>query len=89
MIAESYLAQQQYAAAEKEYIKVESLYKIPEWQARAAFQQGACLEALKDTNKAIAQYESLLKNWPESDQADKARIRLETLKKLVDSTKGK
>jgi len=87
MIAETYLAEQKYESAEKEYILVE-LYQYPVWQARAAYQQGACLEALKQIDKAVERYEVLLQKWPDSEQAAMARSRLEALGKKVESTSG-
>ena len=86
MIGESYLAEQKYENAEREYSKVEILYLFPQWQARALYQQGACQEALKLTDKAVKSYETLLSKWPESEQAKSAKDRLEALGKPSQTT---
>lgn len=86
MIGESYLAEQKYENAEREYSKVEILYLFPQWQARALYQQGACQEALKLTDKAVKSYETLLSKWPDSEQAKSAKDRLEALGKPSQTT---
>jgi len=89
LIAETFLAEKSYEQAEREYIKVETLYDFPVWQARAVYQSATCQEELKMTDAAIKSYELLLSKWPQSEQASQASQRLEILKKQAQTNPGK
>jgi len=78
-IGESFINQNQYDKALPEYLKVYHLYEYPEWQAAALFQAGQCDEARKQVNKAVQSYQDLLKEFPNSEVAPKARTRLKAL----------
>lgn len=80
-IAETYLMQKNFTEALPRYIRVELLYPAyPELQAAALFQAGQCDEILKEVGKAINSYEKLVKDYPDSDQVEKAKSRLKALK---------
>jgi TolA-binding protein len=83
-IGETYLFEKDFEAALKEYLKVDILYKFPEWQAAALFQAGVCQEALGQWKPAARTYEDLLKRYPENtDIAPQARERLEQVRKKL------
>jgi TolA-binding protein len=66
-----------FGKALQEYFKVEALYKFPEWQAPAVFQAAACYEKLNQWKEAVKTYDGLIKDYPESEYAAKAKSRLE------------
>ena len=76
MIAETYLMQNDHENALKEYLKVYYLYKYPEWQAPALYQAAVCDEKLNQWNDAVRAYEDVLKDFPESEFAAKAKKNL-------------
>jgi TolA-binding protein len=76
MIADTYLLQKQFQDAQREYLKVYVLYKFPEWQSAALFYAGTCDEALGQWTNAIKSYEDLVREFPESEFAGKAKAQL-------------
>lgn len=76
MIGEIYLLQKNYAKAEEEFLKVDILYKFPEWQAPALFQAGSCQEELMHWKDALRTYDALVKTYPKSEYAKMAAERL-------------
>ncbi len=80
MIAETYMIQEQYEAAQREYLKVYHLHKFPDWQAPALWQAGQCDEALKQPATAIETYELLVNEFGNTEYAANARTRLKDLK---------
>ena len=82
LVAETYLLEKNFQQAQKEYLKVEVLYKFPQWQAPALFQSAVCLETLQKWKAAAADYDQLIKRYPESEYTAKARARMpEVLKR--------
>jgi len=75
-VAETYLMQKEYEAAQREYLKVYHLHKYPQWQALALFQAARCDEALQQWDAAVETYESLLKEFADSERAAQAKERL-------------
>ncbi|MFN0054888.1 MAG: tetratricopeptide repeat protein [Planctomycetales bacterium] len=83
-IAETYLFEKNYDEALKAYLKVEILYKYPEWQAPALFQAGVCQEALGQWKAAAKTYDELLRDYSDNkDVAPKARERLDQVRKKL------
>lgn len=80
MNAETYLLQQNYKAALESFVRVDILYDFPEWQAPALFQAAACDEQLGDWPQVVRDYELLIKKFPKSEWAEKAKPRLEEAK---------
>ncbi len=80
-IAETYVLEKNYKAALLEYLKVDIRYKYPEWQAPALYQAGVCHEALSEWKAAQQTYQNLLRDYPMSELAPKARERLEVIRK--------
>lgn len=80
MIAETYFLQKNFKAALENYLKVYILYKFPDWQSAALFQAALCDEQLGEWAKAAEDYESLLREFPTSEFAEKAKPRLEAAK---------
>jgi TolA-binding protein len=78
MIGETYFLQEQYAAAAREYLRVEVLYAFPHWQAAALLQAGKCYEQLGQWKDAGDAYSRLLRLHPQSAFAAEARERLDT-----------
>lgn len=83
MIAETYFIQKDFQSALENYLRVVVLFKFPAWQAPALFQAGACDEELGDWPKAVEDYETLLKDFPQSEWAEKAKPRLAAAKLKV------
>lgn len=71
----------QYDEAVKALIKVEVLYSYPKWSAKALLETARALERPGKIEKARAQYEELIRKYPESDAAVVARKRLKNLDK--------
>lgn len=80
-IAETFLLEKDYQRALLEYLKVDIRYKFPAWQAPSLLQAGACHEALNEWKEAVKTYENLLRDYPNSEYAPKARERLEVARK--------
>lgn len=89
MRGEIYLLQKDYKNAEAEFLKVDILYKFPDWQAPALFQAAGCQEELKQWKAAAKSYEDLIKNYPKSEYAKKAATeRLPIVKQKIKSSAG-
>ena len=82
-IAETYMFEKDFQTALKEYLKVDILYKFPDWQAPSLFQAGVCQEALKQYKDAARTFEELIQNYPDNEVVPKARERLEQLRKRL------
>lgn len=86
LIADSYHYEKKYDEAYREYQTVDILYdEFPEWQAPALHAAGLCLENLGRWKEALATYEDLLRRFPDSEVAGKARERLDQARKRVRS----
>lgn len=83
MIGEIYLLQKEYAKAEAEFLKVDILYKFPDWQAPALFQAGSCQEELQHWKDAAKSYEALIKDYPKSEYTKMAAERLPKVKQKL------
>lgn len=84
MRGEIYLLQKDFKNAEAEFLKVDILYKFPDWQAPALFQAAGCQEEQKQWKAAAKTYEELIKNYPNSEYAKKAATeRLPVVKQKV------
>ncbi|MCH9020535.1 MAG: tetratricopeptide repeat protein [Proteobacteria bacterium] len=81
MLADTFLLQKNYKAAQSAYLKVAILYEYPELQAPALFKVAECDEVLNQWKDAVKTYESLLKEFPSSEQAAQARKRLQVARK--------
>lgn len=82
MIAEIHFLQKNYPEARDGYLKVYLLYKFPEWQAPALFQAGQCEELIgtkESLEGARKSYQSLLKDFSNTDYAKRAAERLKKL----------
>ncbi|MGC1272667.1 MAG: tetratricopeptide repeat protein [Planctomycetaceae bacterium] len=78
-IAQTYFLQQRWEEARTEAFKVYTLYKFPEWQAPALYMAGLSDEALGEMDKAIAAFNDVVKEFPQTDYARQARAKLEKL----------
>ncbi len=78
-IGECLFSLKQYDEAVKALIKVEVLYSFPNWSAKALLETGRALELPGKNEKARAQYEELIRKYPESDAAVVAQKRLKNL----------
>jgi TolA-binding protein len=81
LLAETYLIQKDYKNAQAEHFKVYHLYRFPDWQSASLYQAALCDEALKRWNDAAKLYEELLKKFPRSQFAAKAKQRLPLARK--------
>jgi len=76
MVGETYFHQKNYEAALREYLRVEILYDYPVWQAGALLQAAKCREQLGEWNEAVALYNRVVKEYPSTPFADRAKQRL-------------
>ena len=60
-------------------IKVSVAYGYPKWSAKALLETGRALEQKGQLDRAKAQYEEVVKEYPETDAASVARERLDSL----------
>lgn len=65
-IGECLYAQKKLEAAVTEFLKTDVLYAYPEWSAAALYEAGRCLEEAGRGEDAAAQFEDLIKRFPET-----------------------
>jgi TolA-binding protein len=80
MIGEIQFASKKYREAIVSFFKVIAAYGYPKWQADASYEAGRCFEELGYKQKAIEQYEELIKSFPKSDRVEAAQTRLAELR---------
>ncbi|MBL8851991.1 MAG: tetratricopeptide repeat protein, partial [Planctomycetaceae bacterium] len=78
-IAESFLIEKDYKSALPEYYKVYVNYRFPEWQAPALFQAGQCDETLENWREAVQTYETLIKEFPDSEYTARSQQRIQEI----------
>ena len=85
MIGETWIKQSppDHAQALRAYLATNISYPYPEWQAPALFQAARCDEAMGDVDKAIENYETLVRDHPQVKYARDARDRLAELRVLT------
>lgn len=71
--------QEQYAEAAKHYMRVAILYLHPQLGAEALWRAGECFEKGGERDQAVKTYQEVVKEYPESEQATKAKARLSEL----------
>jgi TolA-binding protein len=71
-LGESYFHQKNYAAALREYLRLEILYAYPQWQSLALLEAAKCHELLGEWKEALEAYTRLLKEYPNTDAAKEA-----------------
>jgi TolA-binding protein len=85
-IAETYLIEKNYDSALAEYYKVYVNYRFPAWQAPALFQAGQCDEQQERWTGAMKSYETLIREFPESEFVARATERLQFARRKVPAT---
>ena len=83
LIADTYYWEKNYPAALKEYMTVDIRYKYPDLQASALYQAGVCQEKMERWKEAAKTYDEMLKKYPASEHAAKAKERLDVVRKRV------
>ena len=83
LIADTYYWEKNFAAALKEYMTVDIRYKYPDLQASALYQAGVCQEELQRWKDAVKTYDEMLKKFPGSEHAAKAKERLNVVRKRL------
>ncbi len=78
-VGESLFHLQQYQEAVTEYGRVLDAYKTSEWVPEALYKQGQSFERLKDVARARQAYEAVVKTFPDSNAAIRAKERLQAL----------
>ena len=73
MIGESYLHQDRYEDAAREYLRTESLHEWPEWQAAGLVQAAKCYELLERPRPASETRARLLAKYGETTWAAEAQ----------------
>ena len=79
VIADTYLLQEQWDKALPAYLKVYANYDYPEYRAAALYQAGVCDEKQGQPSNARVTYQSVIDEFPDSDEAAQARRRLSQL----------
>ncbi len=87
MIGETWFHQGDYGQAIREYLRGQTLYGYPRWQAASLLQAGKCSELLGDRRQAVDLYRQLLEKHAEPPFADEARQRLAELEPAVATKK--
>ena len=72
-IGECQLISKAYDDAIKAFVKVEVNYAYPKWASRALLEMGKALEAKGEPQKAKANYEQIVKKYPETTAASAAK----------------
>jgi outer membrane protein assembly factor BamD (BamD/ComL family) len=85
-IAETYMIEKNYDSALAEYYKVYVNYRFPAWQAPALYQAAQCDEMQNRWVEAVKSYESLIKEFPESEFVEKATKRLQVARAKIRSS---
>ena len=80
LIAETWFLQEKWKEAFLAYQKVYGSYAFPEWQSAALLQSAKCDEQLGQLKEAIATYDRLIAEFPQSTHVEEARRRLEQAK---------
>lgn len=76
MIGETYFHQKDYAAAQRELLRVEILYDYPQWQAAALLDAGKCCENLGQWDEAVKIYQRLIDQYGQTKYRTEAEQRL-------------
>nr|NIP84797.1 tetratricopeptide repeat protein [Planctomycetales bacterium] len=76
MIGETYMHQENYAQALREYLRVQALYAYPQWQAAGLLQAAKCYEQLNQPQQAAALYRQIVELYPGEQVAAEAARRL-------------
>ncbi len=83
LLADTYYYEMNYPTAVKEYMTVDIRYKYPDLQAAALYQAGVCQEKMERWKDAAKTYDEMLKKYPGSEHAGKAKERLDFVRKQV------
>src|SRR5262249_52437684 len=75
-IADTYFQQENYSAALREYLRVDSAYAFPHWQAAALLQAARCYEQLGQQKDAGELYARVLQNYPQTEFVAEASRKL-------------
>ncbi|MDB4743883.1 tetratricopeptide repeat protein, partial [Planctomicrobium sp.] len=75
-LAESYLKQNNFEQAFKEYYKVYTGYDAPGYESAALYQAARSDTKMKNWKGAVQTFKVLLEEFPESEYADDAQVQL-------------
>jgi TolA-binding protein len=74
-IGDIHFARNDFETASKAYLRVALLYDHPELTPESLFKAGECLEKTGKPDEASKLYEELIKKYPDSGYAAKAKTR--------------
>lgn len=74
-----YEGKEEYAAAARHFMRVAILFLHEELSPESLWRAGLCFEKSGDTNQAISTYREVVKDFPDTEQAAKAKIRVKEL----------
>ncbi|MBX9653058.1 tetratricopeptide repeat protein [bacterium] len=86
MLGETFLLQERFDEAIKEFLKVEILYSIPEWQSFALLEVGKCYTRQSDIENARKAFADVVEKYSQMPAAAEAKKQLETLAKTSASS---
>ena len=79
-LGELYEARDDYASALRSYMMIFTLLLHEELSPEAMLRAGRCSEKIGNPDKAVERYNELVAEFPESEQAKDAQMRLSELK---------
>jgi len=86
MLGETFLLQERFDEALKEFLKVEILYPIPEWQSFALLEVGKCYARQSEMENARKAFADVIEKYPNLPAANEAKKQLEVLSKTSDTS---
>lgn len=86
MLGETFLLQEKFDEAIKEFLKVEILYPIPEWQSFALLEVGKCYSRQSEIENARKAFADVVEKYPILPAATEAKKQLEALSKTSDTS---
>ncbi|MEW4488637.1 tetratricopeptide repeat protein [Thalassoglobus sp. JC818] len=87
-IAESFLKQENFELALKEYYKVYAGYDAPTYEAAALFQAARSDAAMKQWQGALKSYQTLLDEFPDSQYAPEAQTQIDQILQAIPELKS-
>lgn len=86
MLGETFLLQERFDEAIKEFLKVEILYPIPEWQSFALLEVGKCYARQSDIENARKAFADVVERYSQWPAAAEAKKQLEALAKTSETS---
>ena len=86
MIGETLFMQKQYDEAIRAYLRIESLYAFPRWQAAGLLQAGKCCEMIGNWDRAMSFYGRIVDEYGTTEHATEAARRLGVVRQRAEAS---